>query len=289
MGIKQTGERIRAIRFRTWVITAVQVIALALLLFVVLGWKEFSLIDFILLSVIQIITHLSYFPDGENFGSKDPLLVKNRVSYNDKANEINKNRETKLLREYCVVEYEERKKRYIQNECGAIGITMDEYEILKNKTKAQLRKMKSVEYDGRIVFLTRKRRKRLVRLLFHKIPIERNNVETIMSAIENDGFHSIHDNSTRYKLINYIVKLAKVTIWGGFLAFIGYSARDGITIETIVRMVMYLSSMIITAITSFSAGEVGQKTYKNQFYVDLCNFIDGFNEWKTLDKPEKKC
>lgn len=289
MGIKQTSERIRAIRFRTWVITAVQVIALALLLFVVLGWKEFSLIDFILLSVIQIITHLSYFPDGENFGSKDPLLVKNRVSYNDKANEINKNRETKLLREYCVVEYEERKKRYIQNECGAIGITMDEYEILKNKTKAQLRKMKSVEYDGRIVFLTRKRRKRLVRLLFHKIPIERNNVETIMSAIENDGFHSIHDNSTRYKLINYIVKLAKVTIWGGFLAFIGYSARDGITIETIVRMVMYLSSMIITAITSFSAGEVGQKTYKNQFYVDLCNFIDGFNEWKTLDKPEKKC
>lgn len=76
MGIKQTGERIRAIRFRTWVITAVQVIALVLLLFVVLGWKEFSLIDFILLSVIQIITHLSYFPDGENFGSKDPLLVK---------------------------------------------------------------------------------------------------------------------------------------------------------------------------------------------------------------------
>lgn len=289
MGIKQTGERIRAIRFRTWVITAVQVIALALLLFVVLGWKEFSLIDFILLSVIQIITHLSYFPDGENFGSKDPLLVKNRVSYNDKANEINKNRETKLLREYCVVEYEERKKRYIQNECGAIGITMDEYEILKNKTKAQLRKMKSVEYDGRIVFLTRKRRKRLVRLLFHKIPIERNNVETIMSAIENDGFRSIHDNSTRYKFVNYLMKFMKVIVWGGFLAMIGYSARDGITIETVVRMVMYLSSMIITAITSFSAGEVGQKTYKNQFYVDLCNFIDGFNEWKMLDKPEKKC
>ena len=109
MGIKQTGERIRAIRFRTWVITAVQVIALVLLLFVALGWKEFSLIDFILLSVIQIITHLSYFPDGENFGSKDLLLVKNRVSYNDKANEINKNRETKLLREYCEVEFEERK------------------------------------------------------------------------------------------------------------------------------------------------------------------------------------
>lgn len=289
MGIKQTGERIRAIRFRTWVITAVQVIALVLLLFVALGWKEFSLIDFILLSVIQIITHLSYFPDGESFGSKDPLLVKNRVSYNDKANEINKNRETKLLREYCEVEFEERKKRYIQNECGAIGITIDEYGYLKNKTKAEIKKLKSVEYDGRLVFLTKPRRHRLIKLLFKKLPIEKNNVETVMSAVENDGFRSIHDNSTRYKVVNYLMKFTKVIAWGGFLAFIGYSARDGITIETIVRMVMYLSSMIITAITSFSAGEIGQKTYKNQFYVDLCNFIDGFNEWKTLDKPEKKC
>lgn len=285
MELKKAGARIKVVRLRAWLILAIQVIALALLLFVAIGWKEFSLIDFILLAVVQSVTHVSYFPEGENYGTQDPLFMKNKESYNQKANAINENRETGLLREYCEVEYEERKKRYIQNELGAIGITVAEYEYLKSKSKAEVKKMKSVEIGGRITFLTKHRKKRLIKLLFSKIPVSRNNVETVMSAVENSGFGALHDGSVRYKAANYTMKFLKVTVWGGFLAFIGYSARDGITIETVVRMVMYLSSMIITAVTSFGAGEVGQKVHKRQFYVDLCNFIDGFNEWKTLDKP----
>lgn len=279
--LTKSGAKIRAVRARTWIITGVEILALALLLFVALGWKAFSLIDFVLLSIIQIITHISYFPDGENYGTQDPLFITNKKAYNDKANAINENHETGLLREYCDYEYEERKKRYIQNELGAIGITHEEYDFLKNKTIPEVRKMKSIEYDGRIVFLTKPRRKRLMRLLFRKLPIEKNNAETIMSAVENSGFSALHDSSVSYKLLNYTIKFLKVTVWGSFLALVGYSARDGITIETVVRMAMYLSSMVITAITSFSSGEVGQKVYKNQFYLDLCNFIDEFNEWKS--------
>ena len=279
MGLKQTGARVKAVRLRTWLVTAVIVVTLTLLLFVNFGWSEFSLVDFVCLSIIQIMAHVSYFPDGESFGTTDPLFIKNKEAYNSKANAINENRETAKLREYCDYEYEERKRRYIQNECGAIGITYDDYMLLKLKSREEIRVIKSFEQDGKIVFFTPPRRKRLYRLLFKKLPIERNNVETIMSAIENDGFSALHDGSTKYKLVNYILKLLKVTLWGGFLAFIGYSAKDGITIETVVRMTTYLSSLLITSVTSFSAGEIGQRIYKRHFYVDLCNYIDGFNEW----------
>lgn len=288
MSNKQIEPKIKAIRVRTWLVTAIEVLALTLLLFVVLGWKEFSLIDFIILSVIQVVTHVSYFPDGEAYGQQDAVFITNKTAYNNKATEINKNRETGLLREYCEIDYEERKNRYIMNELGAIGITVEEYEFLKNKTKPEVKKLKSVEYNGRIVFLTRARRSRLIRLLFKKLPIKKNSVETIMSAVETNGYKALQDGSVRYKLLNYTIKFLKVFVWGGFLAFVGYSARDGITIATAVRMAMYLSSMIITAVTSFSTGEVGQKTYKNQFYLDLCNFIDEFNGWKstkTIEKP----
>lgn len=287
MGNKQIEPKIKAIRVRTWLVTAIETLAITLLLFVVLGWKEFSLIDFIILSVIQVVTHVSYFPDGEAYGQQDAIFITNKTAYNNKATDINKNRETGLLREYCEIDYEERKNRYILNELGAIGITVEEYEFLKNKTKPEVKKLKSVEYNGRIVFLTHARRSRLIRLLFKKLPIKKNSVETIMSAVEMSGYKALQDGSVRYKLLNYTIKFFKVFVWGGFLALVGYSARDGITIATVVRMVMYLSSMTITAVTSFSTGEVGQKTYKNQFYLDLCNFIDEFNGWKSTKNIEK--
>lgn len=273
--------RLKAVRLRTWVVTLVIVITLILMLFVNLGWKSFSVIDFVCISVIQILAHISYFPDGEFFGTQDELFIKNKEAYNAKANQINENRDTSKLRDYCEYEYEQRKMRYILNECGAIGITYDDYLVLKQKDEKEIKAIKSFEIDGKIIFFNKERAKRLKKLIFGKLPVERNTVETIMSAVENNGFSALHDSSKKYKTANYILKITKVLVWGGFLALIGYSAKDGVTIETIVRMSTYLASLLITAVTSFTAGEVGQRVYKRQFYVDLCNYIDGFNEWKT--------
>ena len=111
MGLKQTGARVKAVRLRTWLVTATIVVTLTLLLFVNFGWSEFSLVDFVCLSIIQIMAHVSYFSDGESFGTTDPLFIKNKEAYNSKANAINENRETAKLREYCDYEYEERKRR----------------------------------------------------------------------------------------------------------------------------------------------------------------------------------
>jgi hypothetical protein len=42
---------------------------------------------------------------------------------------------------------------------------------------------------------------------------------------------------------------------------------------------MYLTAFFSTAVLGFSSGENCSKIYKSRFYVDLVNFIDGFNEW----------
>ena len=53
----------------------------------------------------------------------------------------------------------------------------------------------------------------------------------------------------------------------------------------ITRIITCLVSMFSTAVLSYSTGETCSKVYKNRYYIDLVNFIDGFNEW-CGEQPE---
>lgn len=289
-GVKQ---RVSTLRIRTYVMTISILICLIFWLFVNITTKEaINWVDFVLLCIVQILIYTSYFPDGELFGATNSSFINNKKTYNDKATLINSQQQIGLLREYCKVDYERRLKTYIETECGSMGITLDELEELKKLDEKKVKELKSYTFsygteekpDDKVVRFGKRKRKKLYNLIFKPIPVEENHPETIMSAIENDGRKAIRDTSVTYKTKSYIGKVIKAITIGGVLAYIGFTARNGIGVAEIARICVYLTTIIVNAVVAYSAGETCTKVYKNRFYIDLSNFIDGFNEWVVKER-----
>jgi hypothetical protein len=288
--VKATKNRVGTVRLRTWTLTIAILISIAIYILVnVTTRQSINWVDFALLCTMQIIVHSLYFPDGDLFGQKDNAFISNKNAYNQKASDINENKEIANLRKYCDFEYEERKERYILNQCSIIGITLEELEILKQKPEKEILKIEKFETKeiidgeekGRLIFFSKHKRKILYNLIFKTIPVEKNSPETIMSAVENNGNKAIRDGSISYKAQSYIRKIFTAVIIGGFFAYIGYTLRDGFGFAQVVQICMYITTLFTTAVMAFTSGETCSKVHKSHFYLDLANFIDGFNEWNS--------
>lgn len=282
-------NRMSTVRIRTWSLTLAIIIALALYLIVTTTFNNnVNWIDFIVMCTVQIVTYYIYFPDGELYGQKDKSFEQNRNAYNLKATDITEQRKIGLLREYCKYDFEQRKNRYIRNECAFIGITTEELRILQNEPLERLRKLKHYEFKddngSHLVFFSKPKRKALIRLLTKKIPVSENHPETIMSAVQNDGGEAIQDQSQTFRSHAYVRKLFFALVVGGFFAYIGFSRKDEIGLSEIVAIVVYLTSVFTNAVMAFSSGETCTKVHKNQFYIELINFIDSFNEWEQSQR-----
>ena len=279
-------SRFMALRIRTLVLTLVIIVTLAFYLCVnAIINDTIDLIDFAILSFVQIVTHCLYFPDGELYGSKNEKLVNNRTSYNTKASLVNQKMQFAELKSYCKVDFDMRKRNYIETKCGYIGITYEDYELIKENYSLQdIKKSSSLELNGKMFYLSKYKRKVLIAILFKELPIGYNNPETILSALDTDRSARIIDKSRAYKIQAYIKKIFMAIVVGGVMAYIGYKAKDGFGLTDIVRMLTYLTSMLTTAILSYSSGEVCQRVYKNEFYVELALFLDNFFEWLFINR-----
>lgn len=294
---RATKQRVETIRLRTWTLTLAILISLALYLLVnVTTRQSINWIDFVLLCTMQIIVHSLYFPDGDLFGQKDTAFISNKSAYNEKASEINEKKEIANLRKYCNYEFEERKERYILNQCGLIGITLEELDVLKQKSEKDILELEKFEtkeiVDGkeksRMMFFSKHKRKILYDLIFKPLPVEKNHPETIMSAVENNGNKAIKDGSISYKAQSYIRKILTAVVVGGIFAYIGYTLRDGFGFAQVVQICMYVTTLFTTAVMAFTSGETCSKVHKSHFYLDLANFIDGFNEWNSKTNKENE-
>lgn len=288
--LNATKNRLTTVRLRTWTLTLAIVVSLIFYLLVNVTTKqEVNWVDFILLCTLQIVVYSLYFPDGDLFGQKDNAFISNKKAYNEKATEINQQKQIAKLREYCKAEYEERKQRYILNELGKLEMTQEELELLKEKTEKEIKELDYFEVKekvngeekSKLIFFSKYKKKILYNLLFKPLPIEENHPETIMSAVENDGNKAIKDGSIAYKTQSYIRKVLMAVVVGGVFAYIGYTVRDGFGWVEIVSICMYLTTLFTTAVMAFTSGETCSKVYKSHFYLDLANFIDGFNEWNS--------
>lgn len=288
--VNATKQRFETVRLRTWTLTLAILISLALYIVVNVSTRQsINWVDFVLLCTMQIVVHSLYFPDGDIFGQKDTAFISNKGAYNKKANEINEKKEIANLRKYCNFEFEERKQRYIQNQCGLIGITVEELELLKQHDEKYILELQSFETKeivkgeekSRLIFFSKHKRKILYDLIFKPLPVEKNYPETIMSAVENNGNKAIRDGSISYKIHSYIRKILTAVVVGGIFAYIGYTLRDGFGFAQVVQICMYITTLFTTAVMAFSSGETCSKVHKSHFYLDLANFIDGFNEWNS--------
>lgn len=275
-------DRASTVRLRTWTLTLAILIALALYFLVQVGWNDkVNVVDLIFVAAVQIMMHCMYFPDGELFGQRNPVFVANKAAYNAKATSINEGRKIGKLRTFCTLKYEQKKEEYLAAECGGIGISLDEFAAIRQMSHKEVMRLKVFEYGGRLFHFTFRQRRHLCRLIFHRCPVEPNTAETILSATDGSAFKAISDKSVSFKAREYVKKILMSIVVGSFLAYVGYTTRDGISIAVVVKIVTYIVSMFSTAVLSFSKGEQCQKVYKNQFYVDLSNFIDEFTEWEA--------
>ena len=161
-------NRFMALRIRTLVLTLVIIVTLAFYLCVnAIINEEIDLIDFAILSFVQIVTHCLYFPDGELYGSNNVKLVANRNSYNTKANLVNQKMQFAELKDYCKVDFDTRKRSYIETKCGYIGLTYDDYKFIEaNYSLENIKTSHSLELNGKVYFLSRYKRKVLIAILF---------------------------------------------------------------------------------------------------------------------------
>lgn len=297
---KQIKERVTAVRLRAIVLTVGIIFGLILYIFVNLITKQaMSWIDFCLLVVLQYLVYATYFPEGEQFGMKNEKYINNYQAYNQKASKINQTHRINRLREFCKVDYQRRKQAYIETECGAIDITLDELEQLKKLKEEEIKKLKQFSFiekkivDGKeeegekLVMFSKHKRKRIYNLIFKPLPVEENHAETIMSAVENNGYRSIKNGAPGFRTTNFILKFFQVILTAVILAYIGYQARDGIGLEEVFRMFMYLFTIVANATTAYTTGETCTKVYRNRFHVELANFIDEFNEWDNFKDDTK--
>lgn len=285
-------QRIAVIRARTWTLTGSILVTLILYFLVQVVTKEISWVDFVLIGAMQVALNSTYFPDGELYGQKGTVYINNKSAYNAKATLINEQKLSERLREFCEYDYKKREKIYIENACGQIGISPEELDSLRELSEKQIKQIVQIAHKTEngeevTIHLSKHRRKLLFDILFKPLPVERNYPETILSAVDNDGTRAVRDLSIKYKNTSYIGKFVKAFVVGGFLALIGYQSRHGITLADVTRIMTYLTSLISTAVTSYSKGETCSKVYKNQFYVDLSNYIDRFFEWADINQTKK--
>lgn len=277
------------IRIRTITLTMLVIAVLALYLLVQTYFRdEISWIDFIILTAVTIIMHFVYFPDGELNGQRDIRYITNNQAYNDKAELINAKRQIFNLNEYCKVDFDTRKKSYIETHCGYLEITPEILEYFRDNYSYKDIKKREYLYtdatENKKYFLSKYKRKQLIKLLFKELPIGYNYPDTILSAKETDSSRAIVDESKRFKYITNTTKIITAIIIGLVLAYIGLSKKDGFTIADLAKMLMYLTSIVSTAVFSYSAGEKSMKIFKCDFYIALCNFIERFFVWLLEDK-----
>ena len=278
--------RVKIIRLRTWTLSLTITALLILYIFVTLAINsKIEWIDFAITAGIQISTHFAYFADGERYGETDPLYISARESYNANAGRIMEESTVEDLREYCEVDYEQRKKDYISDACGAIGISVSELEEISKLPEKEIRKIKTWESKSRIIFFDRAKRKALVKLVFGKNPVQKNQPATVLSAVDRDYVSAIKDGSTFYRKASHATRLFKSIIIGGILAYIGYNIRDGLSFAAVIKSCVFIGSMITTAVSSYIAGEKASREYRKQFYLELALFIGAFFSWLGAKKP----
>lgn len=277
------------IRIRTITLTILVVFVLALYLLVQTYFRdEISWIDFIILTSVTIIIHFVYFPDGELNGQRDNRYIINNRAYNEKAELINSKRQIFNLNEYCKVDFDMRKKSYVETHCGYLEITPEILEYFRNNYG--VKDLKKSEYfytsikQDKKYFLSKYKRKVLHRLLFKELPIGYNYPDTILSAKETDSSKAIVDESIKFKYLTNTTKIITAIIIGLVLAYIGLSKKDEFGIADICKMLMYITSIVATAVFSYSSGEKSMKIYKTDFYIALSNFIERFFVWLLEDK-----
>lgn len=285
-------DRAVSLRLRTLILTGLILVMLILycIVQIVLNQK-INVVDMIIIGIIQVLTFSAYYPDGQNFGTSNTVFVANKKAYNEKANYVNNHQLQEKLGEYCEYEYEKRKKEWYENQCGILGISLDELDKIKQSyTEEEIKRLESIttkrivkeEEQEVVIHFGKKQRKRLHSVIFNPCPVEKNEAKSILSACEIKREKRVMDGSLANTSNNIWVFLIRAAMMMVFIGYTSYALRDGFSFANIMQFGMFFGTMIGTAVTAYTQGETNTKVYKNRYYVELDNFLAGFFEWAKI-------
>lgn len=287
-------DRAVSLRLRTLILTGMIVVMLILYCIVQIVLNQrINVVDMILIGIIQILAFSAYYPEGQNFGTGNKVFIANKKAYNIKANYVNNHQLQEKLGEYCEHEFQKRKKEWYENQCGILGISLDELDKIKQSyTEEEVKKLESIktmrDVKGKkeevIIHFGKKHRKRLHRIIFNPCPVEKNEAKAILSACEIKREKRIIDGSLTNTNSNINVFILRAAMMMVFMGYIGYMLRDGFSVANVMQFFMFFGTMVGTAVTAYTQGETNIRTYKNRYYVELDNFLSGFFEWSKV-KP----
>jgi len=293
-------ERAGGVRFRAWSLSLIIVVALIFYLLVNVVFNQtINIVDIVIITLLQFAAMTIWFPEGVRWGERNKIFQANRKAYNRRATIVALHQKTSKLREFCVIDFEERKQKFIEKTLGRIGIDVAEFELLRRMEKHHFEikrrtlwqvlkgipkpKAEAVEIaKGQTILLNDVQKAVLYRLIFKEIKIEKNNPDTIMSGLEIDEAHAIKNAEATYKRKVFVLRIIQSFVIGIVLAYIGYTLRDGIGLVEIVRIISYVLALLFAIVLAFTQGEESIKTHKNSFMLQLVNFLDRFFEYAEL-------
>jgi hypothetical protein len=273
------------VRIPTIIFTIVMFITLGLYFLVnVICGSTLDVPNFIMLAFMETTSYLLYYPDGQLKGQASERYLTNKENYNTNANKVNKKRQNRNLQDYCVYEYKQRIQEYIETQLGYCDLNYNDYLYLKDRiTEKELKRSKYVNINGEEVYLSKASKKILYRLLFKKMPVKANTSKMMLSAVESRAEASIRDKSKRDKALSdlrMIIKIGAIAYFSGYMIV----TTKAFTFETVVQMVMDLTSILVVIVLSYYMGEKNQRVYKADFYMELSQFLENFFEWLLYDK-----
>lgn len=273
------------VRIPTIIFTIVMFITMALYFLVsVICGSTLDVPNFIMLAFMETTSYILYYADGKLKGQASERYITNKKGYNNNATLVNKKRQNRSLQEYCVYDYKQRIQEYIETQLGYCDLNYEDYLYLKDHiTEKELKKNKYIEINGESIYLPKSSKKILKRLLFRKLPVQANSSKMILSAVESSAEASIRDKSKRDKRLSDLRMLIKIGAIAYFSGYMIVTAKE-FTLETVVQMVMDLSSIIVVIVLSYVMGEKNQRVYKADFYMELSQFLENFFEWLLYDK-----
>lgn len=282
-------DRAISLRLRTLILTGMIILMLILYCIVQIVLNQrINVVDMIIIGIIQILSFSSYYPEGQNYGTGNKIFIANKKAYNEKANFVNNNQLQERLGEYCEYDYEKRKKEWYENQCGILGISLDELDKIKQSyTEDEVKKLESIKtirkINGKdeevVIHFGRKHRKRLHNIIFNPCPVEKNEAKAILSACEVKQEKRIIDGSLTNTSNNVKVFILRAAMMMVFVGYLGYMLREGFSFANIMQFFMFFGTMVGTAVTAYTQGETNIRTYKNRYYVELDGFLAGFFEW----------
>jgi len=301
--ISRVKERGRLVSLSAWLSTTVVTIGIvAMVLLGVESKNSLDLVFFVMMLITQGIITFTWLPEGKSYGERNTLFNDTRTAYNGKVNQVFQKEISMELKEFCDYDFEVRKKNYIVRTLGKASLTLEDLERCRELPESdfydrvlfwkKFKKWEDKQFGEEEITYNRMQVKVLYMLIFKPLPVQPNNMETIIGGATVNDVKRISDTTSKF-LNKYLGgKFGLVIAMSILTAYLGLRLAQGISLQAILQAIMLIIAAVTSLTSSFLTGERAITVNKRGYYVDASNFIDRFFEWhnknerRAIEEPQ---